>query len=684
MTTATKTTTEVDRLPVAVKLAEAGVRVFPWDYRDGAKVPLTRNGHNDATTDPEQVARWWAANPSAQVGAVWGGSGIVALDLDCHPGKPNGFDTAAAEGLDLPETLAVATPSGGAHRFYRHDGDELSRLIGVRPGIDRLSGSTGWGGFYGSLEDAERLARLDLPELPAWAAAGRPERDSGTAGADLLTVPEFWGRTTDPRAEFSPSGPFAALVDAAATAGNADMARLLWRWAHHASAGAVGAETALRALQDAWMGRTHATGDPAEEFTHMARSAMTRNGASGALAVDEAEILADLQNEHDGTTEATETTATEPTEAVEARPFGRWQPQELSALLDDLEAGTLALPKPELVKVPGSDGEPVGLLYDGKVNGLAGEPGSGKTFIAHMAGIELMRAGRVYVFVDYEDSAAVALARLRMLGADVALLRERFRYVEGQPVKSPKDAEPLLSLVASLADPFVALDSVGEALGASGWTQNDDGEVARWGNMLVHALARHGATVLMLDHMAKGADGQLWPIGSQRKLALVTGAQYIAQVVQPFSEEEDGCVVLKVSKDRHGARAKQSAASFVQFSHPVEPTLGADGELAEEGTRSDRLRIRFGPGKTAAEMQKSKQAKQDRKLSADVDALDALTEPPKSKAEVMRRMRWGDTRALDALRVWRANHGLDHNGKPIPGAAADVAPGEPATDRAGV
>ena len=48
---------------------------------------------------------------------------------------------------------------------------------------------------------------------------------------------------------------------------------------------------------------------------------------------------------------------------------------------------------------------------------------------------------------------------------------------------------------------------------------------------------------------------------------------------------------------------------------------------------------------------------------SDVELLDALTPPPASQRDVQRRMRWGGTRALAAIRAWRDHH-----------AAADSAP----------
>ena len=68
-------------LRAALAYAGRGVPVFPCE--PGAKRPLTRNGHWDATTDRRAIERWWRRQPSANIGLPTGKkSGIVVLDVD--------------------------------------------------------------------------------------------------------------------------------------------------------------------------------------------------------------------------------------------------------------------------------------------------------------------------------------------------------------------------------------------------------------------------------------------------------------------------------------------------------------------------------------------------------------------------------------------------------------------------
>lgn len=54
----------------AIEYAKKGFAVFPLKYRD--KVPLTRNGCKDATTDAAQIKAWWQKYPNANIGLATG------------------------------------------------------------------------------------------------------------------------------------------------------------------------------------------------------------------------------------------------------------------------------------------------------------------------------------------------------------------------------------------------------------------------------------------------------------------------------------------------------------------------------------------------------------------------------------------------------------------------------------
>lgn len=98
----------------ALRYTELGWQVFPLQHR--SKMPRKALGVYNATTDADQIARWWSMWPQANVGLHCGGSGLVALDFDGYKENYDGADlmTKADE-----QTVTSLTGSGGTHLIFR-------------------------------------------------------------------------------------------------------------------------------------------------------------------------------------------------------------------------------------------------------------------------------------------------------------------------------------------------------------------------------------------------------------------------------------------------------------------------------------------------------------------------------------------------------------------------------------
>jgi Bifunctional DNA primase/polymerase, N-terminal len=161
-----------------------GLAVFPLP--PGGKRPdpgWTRR----VTTDPEVVAATWPAG--ANVGIGCRASGVVVLDLDRHPGGPDGVDSWITAfqraGQSWPYSLIVRSPTGytperrGLHLYFRVPagvviGSTSGGVTALGPGIDtrgpgRRSGGppVGPGSLFGG---GRYEIALDAPiaELPDW------------------------------------------------------------------------------------------------------------------------------------------------------------------------------------------------------------------------------------------------------------------------------------------------------------------------------------------------------------------------------------------------------------------------------------------------------------------------------------------------------------------------------------
>jgi Bifunctional DNA primase/polymerase, N-terminal len=118
------------RLAGALRYARAGWPVFPC--LPGEKVPATRHGFLDATTDPHKITWWWTRNPERNVAIATGQPGPDVLDVDVRA-DGNGFpafNRLRRAGLLEGARAYVRTPSGGLHAYFTGSEQANGRLPG--------------------------------------------------------------------------------------------------------------------------------------------------------------------------------------------------------------------------------------------------------------------------------------------------------------------------------------------------------------------------------------------------------------------------------------------------------------------------------------------------------------------------------------------------------------------------
>lgn len=124
------------KLEAALSYASWGWRVLP--VVPNGKLPATQHGVHDATTNPDQIARWWASNPDFNIGIAAGQeSGIVVFDIDPR----NGGDESWSEWIKIngrPPDSAMQLTAGGGQHYLAH-WDESIRSCKLADGIDLLS-----------------------------------------------------------------------------------------------------------------------------------------------------------------------------------------------------------------------------------------------------------------------------------------------------------------------------------------------------------------------------------------------------------------------------------------------------------------------------------------------------------------------------------------------------------------
>jgi hypothetical protein len=102
------------------------------------KHPRTQHGLSDATTDTEQIEKWWGLWPKANLAIRTGAdAGLWGLDVDPRHGGDESLLALEFEHGPLPETATVRTGSGGRHILFLHPGGTIPNSSAkVGPGLD--------------------------------------------------------------------------------------------------------------------------------------------------------------------------------------------------------------------------------------------------------------------------------------------------------------------------------------------------------------------------------------------------------------------------------------------------------------------------------------------------------------------------------------------------------------------
>ncbi len=189
-----------------------------------------------------------------------------------------------------------------------------------------------------------------------------------------------------------------------------------------------------------------------------------------------------------------------------------WELADLTAIVAAVERGEIVGPVPTLLRR--SDG--VALLYPGEVHSIAGEPESGKTWIALAECARLIEAGERVLYLDFEHSAASIVSRLRDLGATADAILDRFAYCRPE---GPPTTQAIKEWHSKGDFTLAVIDGVSEAYQLCGLDPNVNAEAAEFLAMLPRPLADRGAAVLQLDHVTKDRETRgRYAIGAQHKL----------------------------------------------------------------------------------------------------------------------------------------------------------------------
>lgn len=98
-------------IDAAIHYARRGWPVHP--LRPLSKLPASKHGCNDATTDERQIRAWWAENPDYNIGLR---TGVMWFVLDVDTKHQDAAEWL--ESVNLPETITAITGTNGRHFLF--------------------------------------------------------------------------------------------------------------------------------------------------------------------------------------------------------------------------------------------------------------------------------------------------------------------------------------------------------------------------------------------------------------------------------------------------------------------------------------------------------------------------------------------------------------------------------------
>jgi hypothetical protein len=555
--------TPSDLAASALRLAGLGIGVIPlWWPTNGAcacpkgaecnspaKHPLTTNGLKDATTSTSVILSWWERYPSANIGLVTGGE-IDVIDVD---GAIPAYQQLITDS-GVPEhvaTVLTGRGDGGLHIYCTPGGNKtipsgkhgLPNKIEVKgaggyvvaPPSRHVSGGTYTyltsmtGEVHGDVALADWLAALDV--VPAAVVPIRPTMPMPTMTASTDNVTKYRDAVI--------ASACAAVLDAGEGGRWMGLAtEAVPKICRGIAGGLIARDVGTYALE----GAARQAGLDGGEVARIPEliDLMLAQGIKQPITppVDTSAAsdawLATLPKDDAGELPA------DYVEAITQRTT--WWPIDLGPVL----AGKVTEHAPEFLTF--TDGQP--LFYGGKVNGIIGESESGKTWIALQAVTQALARGQRVLYMDFEDTAAGIVSRLRSLGVTDFTGLSYMSPDEGFGTMAKLDlAETLHTLTPDLA----VLDGFNAAMNVLGLDINSNNDATTFAQLLLKPVAATGVCLIYVDHVPKSKDARgKGGIGAQAKRAMTTGCTLAVHVLEPFGRGNTGRLALSVDKDRAG------------------------------------------------------------------------------------------------------------------------------------
>jgi hypothetical protein len=204
------------------------------------------------------------------------------------------------------------------------------------------------------------------------------------------------------------------------------------------------------------------------------------------------------------------------------------------------------------------------LFYPGKVNGIFGDPESGKTWIAQAAIIETLHAGGNAAIIDVDHNGPeLTTQRLLALGATPTQLADQTRFRYYQP-EEPDELLEAVDQITEWAPDLLLVDSIGEMFPMLGVSTNDGDEMTTALRRTCTKPTTTGVCVITIDHLPKSTEAREtgYAIGSIAKKRMIRGVYLRADARLQPAPDQIGKITLRIIKDTAGEVRRTSAGGY--------------------------------------------------------------------------------------------------------------------------
>lgn len=238
----------------------------------------------------------------------------------------------------------------------------------------------------------------------------------------------------------------------------------------------------------------------------------------------------------------------DPNGVTDEHPDG-WKAVDISGVLNGTETSPLA------DIATRQDG--AGMFYRGKVNSLIGPSETGKSWIAVLSCVQVMRRGGVAIYLDFEDDYVNVVQRLLAIGADPEHLQSRFHYIGGNVwghLARRPTYQSNFEMYLAMGPAIIIVDAWNQAMSSFGMAFMEHGDNSVFFESFLKQMSLSGAAVVVLDHVPKDPQ-QLTKgaIGPQVKRSVINGCSVKTVATKtPLVPGKPGSIMLHVDKDRLG------------------------------------------------------------------------------------------------------------------------------------